>query len=383
MEEIQNKDGDRVLSLLKSLQKASKDLQNNPIFTMNKTQFSIEPFSDIDKDANTILSGNPRLIKLSQLLCSLKSLLGKLQKHQGYSLSSILQRQITNYKICQAAYAVDAEIQGYIDRESVENLVNVLEESDEEDEKVRVLVDFEKRLSRGFDLCFQEWVLKGKVFSILEHFLCDATCSMKVRNQAALAIAALIRFNKDVFVGLVLMGPTVRALISMASACSIQVVSLLIKTIRIPLVDELETYKEITRIISLLSSENVSIQVAAFDCILGIAYYGRYEAIENMLRVGLIKKLVELQRSEHGDNFPEKIPEEEEEEDEDRYVEKYPFAGCVARFAVQVEVGEMLSEEEKMEFKLEILRMVREVSVSEAESATIAAEVLWGSSPWN
>ncbi|GLT77141.1 hypothetical protein SLA2020_487530 [Shorea laevis] len=381
MEEKPNKEDNHLQILLKSLQKASKDLQNVPIFAKNKTPFSIDSFLDLDKDANTILSSNPELFKLSELLCYLKTLLEKLQKYQGYSLTSFFRRQITNYKIYQVAYSVDAEIQDYIDRESVKNLVNTLEESDEEDEKVRVLIEFEKRLSKGFDLGFQDLVLKAKVFSILERLLCDATCSTKVQNQAALAIAALIRFNKDVFVGLVLMGPTIRALISMASSCSIQVLSLLIKTIRIPLVDELETYKEIPRIIRLLSSEDVSIQVAAFDCILGIAYYGRKEAIDEMLRAGLIRKLVELQRSEHGDNFSEKIHEEEEEEES--YVKKHPFAGCVARFAVQVEVGEMLSENEKKEFKMEILRMIREVSVSEAESATIAAEVLWGSSPWN
>ncbi|KAJ0030161.1 hypothetical protein Pint_12439 [Pistacia integerrima] len=58
-----------------------------------------------------------------------------------------------------------------------------------------------------------------------------------------------------------------------------------------------------------------------------------------------------------------------------------PFLNCVARFAVQVEVGEGLSLKEKKEIKLEILKRVRETSVSEAESASIVAEVLWGSSP--
>ncbi|KAK3211860.1 hypothetical protein Dsin_016566 [Dipteronia sinensis] len=54
-----------------------------------------------------------------------------------------------------------------------------------------------------------------------------------------------------------------------------------------------------------------------------------------------------------------------------------PFSNWVSRFAVQIEIGEGLSSKEKME----ILKRVKEASASEAETATIVAEVLWGSSP--
>ncbi|KAL4334836.1 hypothetical protein GQ457_07G037710 [Hibiscus cannabinus] len=246
---------------------------------------------------------------------------------KGYSLPRFLGRQIINYKIYQVAYAIETEIQAYFDRESVQNLVGTLEESADEDEKVKVLVEFEKRLSR--------------------------------------------------------------ALISMSSCCSIRVLSLLIKFIRIPLVDELEAHKGIPRIISLLSSENVGIQAEAIDCILGIAYYGRREAIEAMLEAGLVEKLVELQGLEKRSNVDENGTANEEcsksdpkmESEEEGHVRNCPFEGCVARFAVQLESGEMLSKKERTEFKLEILRIVREASVSEAEIASIVAEVLWGSSP--
>lgn len=63
------------------------------------------------------------------------------------------------------------------------------------------------------------------------------------------------------------------------------------------------------------------------------------------------------------------------------FLEKHPFASCVARFAVQLEVGEGLRQREKRAFKQEILKRVKEASVSDAEAATIIAEVLWGSSP--
>ncbi|KAE8656619.1 Purple acid phosphatase 26 isoform 1 [Hibiscus syriacus] len=214
---------------------------------------------------------------------------------EGYRLPCILRRQIIKYKIYQVACAIETDIQAYFDREIVQNLVGTLEGSADEDEKVKVLVEFEKRLSRGFDIHFQDLILKAKIFSILEHLLCDSSCSIRVRDQVALVIASLVRFNIDVLVGLVLMGPTVGALISMSSCCSIRVLSLLIKFIRIPLVDELEAQKEIPRIISLLSSENVAIRAEAIDCILGIAYYGRREAIEAMLEAGLVEKLGKFQ----------------------------------------------------------------------------------------
>ncbi|KAK5830232.1 uncharacterized protein LOC108472597 [Gossypium arboreum] len=389
MDHTSNQDNQQLFSLLTSLQKASKDLQKTPIFSTHEPQSTREPFLHLEKDANPILSNDPHLSKLSQLLCNLKTLLEKLQKYQGYTLPSILRRQIINYKIYQVAYSIDTEIQAYFDRQSVQNLVETLEGSDDEDEKVKVLAEFEKRLSQGFDSYFQDLILKAKVFSILELLLCDSSCSIRIQDQVALVIASLIRFNKDVFVGLVLMGPTVRALISTPSCCSIRVLSLLIKFIRIPLVDELEAHKEIPRIISLLSSENVSIQVGALDCILGIAYYGRREAIEAMLEAGLVEKLVKLQRLEKQSNDDENgtnngggsKSDPIMECDEEGYVGNCPFEGCVARFAVQLEAGEMLSKKEKTEFKLEILRRVREASISEAETATIVAEVLWGSSP--
>ncbi|GMI92474.1 hypothetical protein HRI_002916700 [Hibiscus trionum] len=389
MDQTSNLDNRHLLSVLKSLQKASKDLQKIPIFSTHEPQSTIDSFLDLEKDANPIFYNDPNLLKLSRLLCNLKSLLEKHKKYQGYSLPRILRRQIINYGIYQVAHAIETEIQAYFDRESVQNLVGTLEESVDEDEKLKVLVEFEKRLSRGFDIHFQDLILKAKIFSILEHLLCDSSCSIRIRDEVALVIASLVRFNKDVFVGLVLMGPIVRALISISSCCSIRVLSLLIKFIRIPLVDELEAHKEIPRIISLLSSENVEIQAEAIDCILGIAYYGRREAIEAMLEAGLVEKLVKLQRLEKQANADENGRANEKcsksdpkmDSSEEVCVGNCPFEGCVARFAVLLESGEMLSKKEKTEFRWEILRRVRETSVSEAEIASIDAEVLWGSSP--
>ncbi|CAL9006363.1 unnamed protein product [Prunus brigantina] len=128
--------------------------------------------------------------------------------------------------------------------------------------------------------------------------VCDSKFLKWVRDQATLAALGLVKFSKDVFVGLVLMGPIVRALIQMGSSCSIQVLIGLVKIIRTPLVDDING--EIPRIIDLLSSEDLSTKVAAMNCILEIAFLGKEEVIGLMLEENLIKKLMCVQRLEVG-----------------------------------------------------------------------------------
>ena len=202
------------------------------------------------------------------------------------------------------------------------------------------------------------------------------------------------------------MGPTISSLVTMGSSASIKVLCSLIRSIKSPLVDEIESLGNIPKIIMFLDSQDLEIKVLAMDCVLEIGYFGRKEAIEAMLKEGLIKKLVELQRSELGGDLIDmgrnggkndnvKFENNEgvgdgvgvggvegkSESREKRFLEMQPFASCVARFAVQLEVGEGLRQRERRAFKQEILVRVREACVSDAEAATIVAEVLWGSSP--
>lgn len=62
----------------------------------------------------------------------------------------------------------------------------------------------------------------------------------------------------------------------------------------------------------------------------------------------------------------------------EEYWQKHPFASAVARFAIQLEIGQGLRQREKRALKQEIIRRVREAIPSDAEVATILAEVLWG-----
>ncbi|CAN0877542.1 hypothetical protein LINGRAHAP2_LOCUS11946 [Linum grandiflorum] len=365
-----------ISSFLNSLRGAANDLHNNnPFFSSSSsTQPAIEAILELEHEfGNYLLSSDPNLFKLSQLLHDLKTLHRSLEKSSGDRLiNSFLRRRIAAYRIHKLSFKIAAEIRLYFDRQEVQRLARTLQgrtdDEEEEEDQVRVMEELAKRLSTGFDREFQELVLKGRVFSILESILCDSNRSTRVREQAARAIVGLVKFNKDVFVGLVLMGSVIRALVSMPTRCSMEVLCVLVSLIRTPLIDEMELDGQLPRIVAILGSDDdPTVKAAAVECVCEIAYHGRKEVIEAMLELGVIKKLVELQRSA--------------ETDGGGGGGGGAFASCVARFAVQVEVGDGLTRAERKELKREIVGRVRDASVSEAEAASILAEVLWGSTP--
>lgn len=400
MEEASDHPNPQVLTVLEALRQASHHLQTNPTLNSdNSNSSAIKALLELETESNSLLSSDPHLSALSRHLSSLKDLVHTLQKSRGHSLTSFLTRRASTQSISRVAGSIESEIRAWIDRERVEDLTSALRELADDDELVKLLTQFENRVSQGFSHELQDLILKSKVFSLLESVLCNPNCSKKIREHSGFAVSALIRFNKDVFVGQVLMGRTVLALIAMGSRSSLTVLWSLIKSIKSPLVDEIESNGEIPKIISFFSSQDLDIRIAAVDCAFEIGYYGRKEAIEAMLKEGVIEKLLELQRSEMGGILIEMgwFNEEENRKSfdgvdiegirrsrdsrEKRFLETHPFASCVARFAVQLEVGEGLRQREKRAFKQEILGLVREACASDAEAATIVAEVLWGSSP--
>ncbi|KAA8522968.1 hypothetical protein F0562_009391 [Nyssa sinensis] len=391
----------QVLRVLEALKQASHELQSNPRPNLADANSSaIKVLLELETEADTILSNDPYLLTLSHHLTNLKTIIDTLQRSRGhYDLRSFLIRRVSTQEISRVAGSIESEIQAWIDRESIENLIRTLNRSSppsssfNEDTLIDLIDQFVDRIAQGFNRELQDLILKSKVFSELESVLCGSNFSKEVREKAAFAIAELIRFNKDVFVGQVLMGKTIRALISIASLSSFKVLCLLIKSIKSPLVDEIESNGEIPNIIIFLSAEDLSLRIMTMDCVLEIGYFGRKEAIDAMIMADLVKKLVELQRSELGGDLIDMGKSDDEtekrgvsaggvgtegkgtgESKERRFLQSHPFASCVARFAVQLEVGEGLRQSEKRAFKMEILKRVREASVSDAEAATIFAE---------
>lgn len=399
-----------VLRVLAALKQASQDLQTRPSTPDDDDDSSIKALLELETESDAILSNDPHLSTLSHLLTHLKSAVQTLRNARGSrNINSFFARRFSTQSISKLAGSIEGEIQAWIDRESVERVAREMhvlngdgEEEEDEDKVVNLIAMFENRLSEGFSHELQDLVLKWKVFEGLEMALCDTKSGKRVKEHAAMAIAALIRFNKDVFVGQVLMGGSVEALLNMSNTCSMKVLSELIRRIKSPLVDELESHSKLPKIISFLDSNDVDLKLAAMDCILEIGYFGRREAIEAMIKDGgLIAKLVEFQTSELGGDLIEMDKCDSDSDDgsnskevsvqevygssrsrrERRYLLRRPFASCVARFAVQLEVGEGLRHRERRAFKQEILVRVKNASLSDAEAATIIAEVLWGSSP--
>ncbi|CAK7326991.1 unnamed protein product [Dovyalis caffra] len=190
-------------------------------------------------------------------------------------------RRVSTRAISEFVGSIRMEIQAWIDRESIESLMKGLKESLQiaKDELVSLLIRFEERVSQGFNRELQDLVLKSNIFCLLEKIVWDH--------------------------------------------------ELLKKSIKSPFVDEIESNGEIPKIISFLDYKDLHFRAVVMDCILEIGYFGRKEAIEAMLKEGLIKKLVELQRLELGGDLIDMgmlDHERENGEGEKIVLESHPFA---------------------------------------------------------
>ncbi|KAL5697872.1 hypothetical protein ACHQM5_028977 [Ranunculus cassubicifolius] len=146
MEEARKQDNQQVLRVLEALKQASHDLHNNPL-SRNKDSNSsaIKALLELQTEADNILSNDPNLLNLSSHITNLKTLIHKLNHHKNHhSLRSFLRSKIISYEISCVASSIETEIQAWIDRESIENLVKTLQEDCvNEDEKVKLLSQFE------------------------------------------------------------------------------------------------------------------------------------------------------------------------------------------------------------------------------------------------
>ncbi|AES86726.1 hypothetical protein MTR_4g014150 [Medicago truncatula] len=229
-------------------------------FDLVNGDMSCHHFSDSNSSSikalfqlHTILPTNSNI---SHHLTHLKSLVNSLQSSKP-SLKSFITRPISSHSITKTSAAIESELQSWIDSETVTTLSCLVSDNNNENE----------------DELLQPRVTTTRSQS--QTILFARVASHRIREHAGFAISALIRFNKDVFVGEVLMNPTVEALIDIGSV-----------------LDEIESNGEITKVIALLNSYNMKLSLLAMECVLEIGYFGRKEAVEGMLKHKLgIKKL--------------------------------------------------------------------------------------------
>ncbi|KRH75219.2 LOW QUALITY PROTEIN: hypothetical protein GLYMA_01G070700v4 [Glycine max] len=104
---------------------------------------------------------------------------------------------LSTHSLSRVVVEIGYEIQAWIDRETLHRLSASLRNPNiNNNDLVALLTQFHDRVSQGFNRELQDLVLKLKLFSLLESVLFDSKCP----NRAGLVVAALIRFNKEVFV---------------------------------------------------------------------------------------------------------------------------------------------------------------------------------------
>lgn len=413
---MEEEEGDEFLKVLRALRDAARSVESGG----PNSGPALQALLALEASADDLLAGDPELHALCRLLARIRALSWSVELSAGEDGGGVVgevrarcRRCKARRGIARAAGDVAREIQAWIDRELAARLVAALRRGgDDADARASaLLVELEARLmglaeEGRFDARLQDAVLRHGVFAAVEARLGDPAGGA-VSDGCAAVVLALVRFNRDVFVGPVLMGPAVGALVAAASSSSslapLRALNGLVDAVRTPLVDELHGRGELPRLVALLCAADPRVRALALELVLRVAYYGRGEVMDALLDQGLVKRLLCLQRSDLGgsatgtdasqSNAKGGAPfstllglrrhrrDEEEEDGEALSSSRRPFVSAVARFAVQVEVGQGLGPREKRAAKLDILRRVREAAVSPAEEATVLAEVLWGSTP--
>jgi hypothetical protein len=390
---MEEEEGDDFLKVLRALRDAARSVSSGGSSSVP----ALHALLALEASADDLLAGDPDLRALRRLLARIRALSWRAEpsssQPDGGGVVGEVRARCRRCKarrgIARAAGEAASEIQAWADRELAARLVAALRRGGKQsDARARALLgELESRLAAEgrFDARLQDAVLRHGVFAAVEARLTDPA----VGDGCAAAVLALVRFNRDVFVGPVLMGPAVGALVSAAASSSsspspLRALNGLVDAIRTPLVDELHGRGELPRLVSLLCAAAPRVRALALELVLRVAYYGRGEVLEALLAEGLVKRLLCLQRSDGclGAGAGGSATDTDGEgPDTALSASRRPFVSAVARFAVQVEVGQGLGPRERRLAKLDILRRVREAAVSPAEEATVLAEVLWGATP--
>lgn len=324
-----------------------------------------------------------------------------------YYLANITDK-VRGDEVGRIGQSMESELQLWLDQQRVREFAVVILKSSEE-EKVQAISSFESIVRKGYNALLQDAILSVGLVEKLAGLLAPGATSWRVAKQAAFALSALIDFNKDIFVSLVLMAKTVENILSLMNSEPDDHVLVLVSILKKMLsaghtvvVDEIYVHNGVSKMVELLDHERQALQLAAMDCIFELAYYGRVEVVDKLFKLEVVKKLASLQqinaiegetclgveyempKSKQGESSPLDMASSwlppiisTRLQEDGQTVKKNPFADAVTKFALHLSIGTGLRKREKRALKQEFLRQIREVLEDDTEVANITAEVLW------
>ncbi|MCO5578609.1 hypothetical protein L7F22_032453 [Adiantum nelumboides] len=352
-----------------------------------------------------------KLNSLHNLIQYLESQVQRLQRaaqRRGlkYYLAN-LSNKVRGNEVGRIGQSMESELQSWLDQQRVREVAVIISKGTEE-EQVQAISSFASVVQKGYNSLLQDTILSAGLVEKLAGLLAPGAASWRVAKEAAFALSALIDFNKDIFVSLVLMAKMVENILRLMNSEPDDQVLILVSVMKNMLsaghtivVDEIFAHTGVSKFVELLDHELQALQLAAMDCIFELAYYGRVDVVDKLFKLEVVKKLALLQQNAPeeelsvGIDYSKQQSTDEESspidmaskclppavslrlQEDAQTVKRNPFADAVIKFALHLSIGTGLRKREKRELKQEFLRQIREVLEDDTEVANITAEVLW------
>eukprot|EP00250_Pteridium_aquilinum_P012610 c20831_g1_i1 orf=343-1617(+) len=313
---------------------------------------------------------------------------------------------VLGHEVSRIGQSMESKLQSWLDQQGVRELAVVISNGSE-DACVKAISSFDDMVQKGFDASLQDTILSCGLVEKLAALLEPGAASWSVQKEAAFTLSALLDFNKDIFVSLVLMAKVVENLLKLMDTQPEQNVLILVCVLKSLLsagqtiiVDEIHYHDGVVKLVNLLDHKSDALKQAAMDCVFEMAYYGRIEVVEKMFELGVVQKLANLHQSSMITGDPGSVNYEtlsKQERGTDLHPTNgnspllkttqirgnnggetlHPFSNAVTRFALHFAIGTGLRKRERRALKRKFLEQIKEIMQDDAEVANITAEVLW------
>lgn len=313
---------------------------------------------------------------------------------------------VWGHEVGRIGQNMESKLQSWLDQQGIREVADVVS-SGSEDARLKAISSLENVVQKGFDALLQDTILSSGLVEKLAALLEPGAASWDVQKEAAFALAALLNFNKDIFVSLVLMAKVVGNLLKLMDAQPEQHVLVLVCVLKSLLsagqtliADEIFAQDGVAKLVNLLDHKSQAVKLAGLDCVFELAYHGRMEVVQKMFELEVIQKLGSLHQSsmsacENGNgelltNSKQErsidllrpnggmVPESNKQMQVNKVGKTlHPFSNAITRFALHFAVGTGLRKRERRALKQQFLKQIKEIVHDDAELANITAEILW------